>query len=521
VRKQLFYLTNLELTAFTWQESRLSQVGSFDNDAPGWQRFGEYLADAQTTPSYFVVDLIEEDFQRDTLPHVLGKARRTLLERRLAQLYRDTPFRRAALQGRETEGRKDDRYLFSALTNAELPKPWLEAMLKQAVPLVGIYSLASLSQLLFDKLKLDRRPTLLVSHQSSGLRQSYFHEGYLRFSRLTPLFDHAADRLAETFTSEIAKTRQFLASTRLLARGDQIQIVILANAENLAVLQDGLEDRPDVTHRLIDIEEGQQLLGLGQFDYTRDCNPLYLALLASSRIASHYPLRDQKHFYQLLQIRMALYRLSAAVVLAAVTWASIDIWDILALRRQADELETGAVVAENRYRAVVNNTPATLVSAHNMKSVVELERMIDENVPSPTSQIAAISKALDILPQIKINKLQWQAMETARLVSPVDPNTPPPPSGESPPSAALVGVPDKTSQIVLLEGEIQPFKDDYRGAIDSVNQLAAELSKNKQLRAEVTQQPLDTRPSVRLQNSAGEEKTELKAQFAMKLTWKP
>ncbi|MES2934255.1 MAG: hypothetical protein V4805_12305 [Pseudomonadota bacterium] len=519
--KQLFYLTNHELTAYIWQKADLLRVDSFENDTAGWQRFADYLAEAQMAPSYFLVDLIEEDFQRDTVPHVRGKTRRLLIDRRLAQLYRDTPFRHAALQGRDHEGRKDDRYLFSALTNAELPKPWLEALLKHAVPLVGIYSLASLSQVLFEKLKLNTMPTLLVSHQSSGLRQSYFHEGYLRFSRLTPLADHAADLLAESFKSETAKTRQFLASMRLLGRGDQVQIVVLASADNLAVLQVGLDDTPDVTHTLIEIEEAQQLLGLGQFDCTTDCSPLYLALLAGSRIRTHYPLRDQKHFYQLLQTRIALYALSGVVAVVAAIWATIDVLNTFELRRQAAQLELEAVATEYRFQTIVKNMPATLVTPHNMKAVVDLERMIATNVPSPTVQFATISNALDSLPQIKITRLQWEAVETASLLTPADENVPLPPPGETPPSAALVGVPDKTSQIVLLEGEIEPFKQDYREAIESVNKLVESLNKNKQLHAEITKPPLDTRPSVKLENSAGEERKELKAQFALKLVWKP
>ncbi len=523
MRKQLFYLTNQQLSAYTWQGTLLSHAASFDNDDTGRALFGAYLAQAPSGPSSLVVDVIEEDFQRDTAPHVSGSARLALVERKLTTLYRDTQFRHAALQGREKEGRKDDRYLFNALTKPELPKSWLAVMQAHAVPLVGVYSLASLSQLVFDKLKLDDGPVLLVSHQSSGLRQSFFHEGALRFSRLTPLFDHAPERLAEAFRVETNKTRQFMASTRLLARGAQVKVVLLANAANLEALAPDLVDTPDVSYRAIALEQAAAQLRIGKFDGGGVADGLYLALLAGARVPSHFPLRDQRHFYQLLKTRMALYALSGAVALGAVVWTALDLLTIAELRSEATRLDQEAVTTEARYQSVIKGMPATVVSPHNMKSVVDLESMIDRNVPLPNVQMAALSSVLNNLPEIRINKLNWQALEAATLEVPVDPAAPPPvPVLEDfPPVPGMLGIPAKTAQILLVEGEIAPFKGDYRAAINSVAQLTAQLNRFAGVRAEVLTQPLDTRPTVKLDNVAGEVNSTAQALFVVKVTWKP
>ena len=524
VRKQLFYLTNDELTVYAWQSGLLTRVGRYENAAAGWQGFTDYLELAPPLPSYLLVDVIEEDFQRDTVPHVTGRARAALVERRLAQLYRDTPFRHAEAQGRDKEGRKDARYLFNALTNADLPKPWLAALLKMAVPLAGMYSLASLSQLLFERLKLPAGPVLLVSHQSSGLRQSYFHEGYLRFSRLTPLFDHAPERLVEAFSAETAKTRQFLASTRLLARGEQVQVVLLANSANVDAMQVAAIDNADAVYRLLSLDDTLQTLNLGQFDVDGSCETLYLALLARLRLPSHFPLRDLRHFHQLLRTRATLYGMSAAVALASVAWAASDIFTVFDLRSQALAFEQEAQNAQRRFEQVVGKMPATTVPPHSMKAVVDLEQMIGANVPLPPEQMAELGQALDGLPQLKIVSMKWQALDPASVLAPSDPNAPPPAPplpGELPPEAVLLGVPGRTAQVMLIEGEITPFNKDYRAAIGSVEQLAAILKRNPKLHAEVTRQPIDVRTSVTLESSAGIEDADAKAGFAMKLTWKP
>ncbi len=524
MQKQLFYLTNQELAAYAWQGKALSRVAAFENNEGGRTLFGEYLAQAKVVPSYLLVDVVEEDFQRDSAPHVTGRAREALITRKLAQLYRDTPYRHAELQGRDKGGRKDDRYLFNALTNAELPKAWLAVMLKHAVALAGMYSVPSLSALLFAKLKNGPGPALLVSHQSSGLRQSFFDDGVLRFSRLTPLFDHAPARLAEAFRVETAKTRQFMASTRLLARGAQVTVLVLGSAATLDALGPDMADNADVRYLPLETAEAGRIAGVGAFDVGAGCDPLFLALLANARLDSHFPLRDQRHFYQLLQTRATLHAMAGAVALGALVWAAIDVHTTVGLRSEAVRLDRDAAAIELRYQAVMRDLPRTTVAPHNMKAVVDLEAMIARNVPLPSKQMAVLGALLAGLPQLKIDKLQWEAVEGASVLVEPDPNAAPPepaPQGDFPPPPALLGVPDKTAQVLRVEGEISPFAGDFRAAIEAVNQLAAQLNSDPKVRAEVTVAPIDTRPTVRLQNKTGGPADELKAPFAMKVTWKP
>ena len=520
MRKQLFYLTNQQLSAYTWQGTLLTHGASFDNDDTGSALFGAYLAQTKAAPSSLVIDVIEEDFQRDSAPHVTGRARLALIERKLSTLYRDTQFRHAALQGRDKEGRRDDRYLFNALTKPELPKSWLAVMQTHAVPLVGVYSLASLSQLVFDKLKLGAGPVLLVSHQSSGLRQSFFDEGVLRFSRLTPLFDQAPERLAEAFRVETIKTRQFMASMRLLARGAQVRVVLLASAANIEALAPDLVQTPDVSYQAVALEQAAGQLRTGRFDGSV-ADGLYLGLLAGSRVPSHFPLRDQRHFYQLLKTRMGLYALSGAVALGAVLWTALDLLAIIELRAEEARLDQEAARTDARYQAMIKGMPATLVTPHNMKSVVDLEAMIERNVPLPSEQMAILSSVLNNLPDIRLNKLRWQALEAATLDIALDPAAPPVAVLEDfPPVPGLLGIPAKTAQTLLIDGEIAPFKGDYRAAINRVAQLTSQLNGFVGVRAEVLVQPLDTRPTVKLDNIAGEIDSTAQALFVVRVTWK-
>ena len=111
----------------------------------GAAEFERYLATSGPTPTHLFVDLAEEDFRLDTVPHVGAGDREAILDRKLAQIFRNTPYRHALLQGRETEGRRDDRVLYTAITNPEVLRPWLDMLERLEVPLAGIHSAAVFS----------------------------------------------------------------------------------------------------------------------------------------------------------------------------------------------------------------------------------------------------------------------------------------------------------------------------------------------------------------------------------------
>lgn len=521
--KHLLYLTNNQLTAAIWDNGALSDGQTFDNYASGWQKFSEYLAGYPDVAAFLLTDLIEEDFQRENIPHVLGLARQNLIQRRLANLYRDTPYREASHQGRAKEGRRDDQMLFSALTNAPLLKPWLEELQKQKIAVAGIYSVALLSPLLFKKLDLGKEPALLVTQQSSGLRQSYFQGGYLRFSRLTPETAWSPEAVAEIAESEMAKTRQFLASTRLMARGAAINIVVVADAEIIAHLRPLCPETGGMSYRFIDLNEARQVFGLKKLVDLKLCDRLFLSLLGSKRVASHYATFEQIRFHALSQVRAAFNFLSATTLAGALIWASGDGLDALRatnLARRA-RMETQETLA--RHQATLTSMPITVANPHDMKAAVDLEQMIAKNAPAPIPLLTLISRALDTLPQIKIHELNWQVSETDGA-APDASAAPPPPAaaGEAQPlSASLIGIPAKPFEIVTLEGEVVPFKNDYRTALESVHQMVAELQKDKQLKVEIIKPPLDVRPTVKLASEAGNDEALAKPLFSLKLVWKP
>lgn len=527
-RKQLLYLGNDQLTAYQWEHGALSAGHHFANNPEGWEALSRHLGGPKALPVYLLADLIEEDFQRESLPHVLGRSKKAMVQRRLNQFYRDTPYRQAIHQGREEYGRRDDRLLFSALTNAELLKPWVDAILGQKAPLAGIYSPALLSTMLVKKLGLACDHLLLITHQSGGLRQSYFQGNDLKFSRLTPILDHEPAAVAEVVGRETDKTQQFLNSARLLPRGETLRAVVIDSRERLEALVASRDDTPTLAHRFLDVTEAANMLGLKQTAPIALCDLLFLHLLGSRTPASHYALPEQTRYFTLWQARVALYILSLGVLAGALLSAGSNSLDAIGLYLQGQQLAVEARAEAARHPAIVRSIPPTVASPHNMKAAVVIDQMISSNAPVPAELLKIVSQALDRLPQIQINQLNWRVSQTPDAnAEPQEPQQPPPSpqpaagSAEPAPPAALLGIPGKPYQILVLEGEVTPFRQDYRTAMESVSQLAAELGKQPQLQVRIIRQPLDTRLSSRLEGRASGEDAEAHASFALQLIRRP
>lgn len=521
MRKQLFYLNNNNVTAYTWAKGSLSLVQEFSNDQYGQEAFSAYLAGSEKATAYILVDLIEESFQRDTLPHVTGKARTTLIKRRIGQIYRDTPFRQGLVQGREKTGRKDDQVLFTALTNPVLVKPWVDAIVEKNVPLAGIFSLPLLSPIVFKKFHLASGPLLLVTHQSSGLRQTYLQDGSVIFSRITPLFSLDSTAVADTVTQELAKTRQFLASTRQLPIGAMINIAIIAGDTHLSSLKTVCEDTSTVLYRFISLDEAAQTVDLKSVRGMSTCDQVFLSLLANRAPDKHYALLEQERFYKLWQTRTAIYGLSAATVVGGIVWAGMTALALLDAQQKNREMNAEIRSAEIQYQAIISSMPSTITKPQNMKDTVDIEKMISQNTPEPVALFSTVSQALAGVPEIKINQMQWQLTETGPSPGAGEPPPAPAAATESAPAIGLIGIPKPPYQMLTIEGEIDPFKNDYRSALDSVHRFVTALTNNKQLTVEVIKAPLDIRPSVKLNGNEGTDGNKPEASFIMKLMWTP
>ena len=144
--KRIFYFSGHRLTVFHWQRKTLAGACSFESTEEGFRKFKQYLDNSAKTPTSLLLDVIEEDFRKDIIPHVYGKDRKSVISRLMDRHYRSSRhYTYYEIQGRQRSGRKDDEILLAAITNPEMVRTWVRIIEECDVPLSAVLSVSLMS----------------------------------------------------------------------------------------------------------------------------------------------------------------------------------------------------------------------------------------------------------------------------------------------------------------------------------------------------------------------------------------
>jgi hypothetical protein len=542
--KKILYLSDVRLTAWQWLGGKLTHAGDFAADPEGLTRFGDYLAKSPNEPIHVLVDVIEEDFRNETIPHLLGKNRQALISRKLNQLFRTTTYRQASLQGRDAGGRHDDKLLLTGLTNEDLLKPWVERITNAKLPLAGVYSLPLLTQVLAKKLGLDAPHQLIITRQgSSGLRQSYFQEGHIKFSRLTLLSTEDVASMQGTVGRECLRTQQYLNSLRLLPRDQPLDIAV-CGARYLLQLQPESMNAPLLRYQVLSLDDIFVRLGLKIPAGELTSELLYLHLLGRFPPPQHYAPQSQLWYNQLRLLRAGILAATATTLAISAYLVAINFNEAFDDYNQGEKLAREARGLQTQYQAVKSTFPPTPAPPEDMKGAVGLVEAVTRINVMPEPLLGLVSRALEASPTVQLNQIKWSVSDKPSEESSSGqqsmPGQPSPPGQQPPLSQQASSMPPtpnampgengsaapgitigmgKPNQIVVLNGEIKPYTD-YRSALDSVNRFVEALKKNLSLQVTPLDKPIDIGSAASQKGSAGKKEPD-KAAFSVKLTFVP
>ncbi|HZV99679.1 MAG TPA: hypothetical protein VFF74_11875, partial [Methylophilaceae bacterium] len=321
--KIILYATHTMVIAGIWRMGKLKSYLVFQHHEQGLEDFRQFLEHHRNTKIYLIADAVEEDFRLETLPHVVGKARHEMVDRKLNQLYRGTHYRAAHFINREKEKRKDDRYLFTALNNADFLQPWIDHIAEQQAPLAGIYLLPMISQAMIRRLKLMAPNILLSERLNSGLRQTYLHNGRLRMSRLAPIPEATKNQLGYFYLVETEKTKLYLISQRYITRDTTLSMVLPALDESSEQICRGIEQEHGLECNTIDLRAFAKSQHLDPKLLETNPELMHMHLLAHGAMPDNLaPANLTKHF-QIVFLRQWINVTSAAVVVGGLLLTAV------------------------------------------------------------------------------------------------------------------------------------------------------------------------------------------------------
>jgi hypothetical protein len=490
----LLFLSSDRLHAQLMAGGSIAMQYEFPDSPDGHNAFS-VLLQSVTCPAYLLVDLIEEDFRQETVPHLIGGKRRALLQRKFEQFYRATPFRQATLLQRQRGGRRDDDMLFSALTNPALIMPWLDIIMARSTPLAGIYSVPQISAPLVKDHPSDH--LLLISWEKySGLRQTYFSDHRLQISRLTPI---SADlTFQQAVVAELGRTYQYLKSLSLLPSGQMLDVRLLGHSRDLTELQLELPRDADMRYEFVDLADVGRQLGIDYDFADSDASQVFLHQLLAEPPKANYANAVHTRYNTLWQLRNVLNWTSAALLLGSLLFAAADIWQSHGDADEAASLNIQTQRIEEEARQITLTFHATRTPASEMKAAVSVMRKLDQRSRMPGDVLHPISSMLDRYPQIELDDLAWRM----NAAEPGMENTP-------------AEIPSGT---ITLNGRLAGFSNNYRAALDYLENFRRDLSA-RGYQVTVLRRPLDVSPngSIADQRESGPEALG----FSLKLLWRP
>lgn len=372
--------------------------------------------------SLFVVlaDLVEEDFQLETIPYVVGPTRRQLLARKFEQRYRNMPYRACSSLGREENSapdsrRRDELVLFMALTNGQTLNPWLEIMHAARNQVRGVYSLAVASSWLGAHFDLAGRGVLAVTLNRAGLRQVYLEGGQPRFARLAAFDVDNMTSAGARIATEIARTQQYLATLRWLRRdAGPLPVVLVCPPGVRAAWRAACVNTDRLEFEFTDLAmlaAPRTKSGLGALSDTGSDNLYADSLWASGALntlpkINFAPTWAGEH-YALWRWRAAITAAGAATCAAGIATGAVLFGQAKTIDFQADRHMADMGRANSQYQQVAKSFPQTLTTPEHLKSaVLALDPWVIRPL-TPEPILIQISQALIHAPAFALDKIEW------------------------------------------------------------------------------------------------------------------
>lgn len=515
--KRLFYFTGYRLSVLHWKGKQLIGTSSFEPTEKGLEKFRAYLSQTEKVSGKFLVDVIEEDFRNETVPHVGGRDRKAVINRLLDRFYRSSKqYSYSEVISREKDGRKDDIVLLGAMTNPQLIQPWITILEECEVPLSGIWTLPLISRGLLKTIKASTGVVLLVSQQvNSNVRQTLFRDGKLLSSRQSIINQDINDisGIGELAAPEVSRTISFLRAQGLVGADEVIDLHILGSDSQLISLQQSFKTGEQQTVSIHPVAEIQNKLGLkGVSDKFSDS--IFAWLCADQKLAvSHYGRAEQFNRYHNKLAATTLYVASVLVLITAILLTEANLSDSIEYEKSTVLLKQEEKNYKELYSKKFEDFEEVFQNAGVMNSAVDLAGQIKRN--SATSPLDFLIGLSNILNQggsrdIHIDKIEWLAVNIDEKKKKVQ-------------KANFTGKPSVKHSAVVT-GRIDIPENNYRASVDRIQTIIDTLGASSRIeKVEALKMPVDLRSESKFSTESGVDISQRRAAettgiFSLKIT---
>jgi hypothetical protein len=501
--KLVLYFTAAGHALYRPAAGALELEARFAADEAGLAAFRTHLQGRRGALVTVLADLTGEDFHEDQIPYLRGNDRRTVIERRLAQRYRDTRLAAAISLGNVSDERRSERLLLASFTNTQQFTAWLDALAESGARLSGVYSVPLLAPALAARLGVKGGRAFVVTVNGTGLRQCYVDEGRLRFARLERAPGLEAETLAAFARAETLRLVQYLSTLRTLPReGPPVQVVVVAPTGQRAAFERALVSDTRLSFLTLDLAEAARRTGVKRLPADGAGEHLFLQLALRNPPREQFARGEDRRGYFLWQLQRGLGYAAVAAFAACALYAGALWAGIVGTRGQVEAQRAEAERATQEYQRITASFPVTQTSTDNLRAtVVEFTRIASASA-SPEPALAYLSQVMDKFPQMDLDSVTWYVGKpggapdapAAAAATPKGPGA----------SAVKPAAPADVMQVLEVSGRVNAIRrSDYRAITGEVQRFAAALRGDPAWTLLRTQLPFDVTPEGTLTGDIG------------------
>src|SRR5688572_27234908 len=318
--RHLLYFTAEDHHLYTAAGGKLELAGRFSGDDLGVTEFREFLRGRRGALFALLADLAGEDFHEEQVPWLRGSDRAAVVQRRLAQRYRDTRLVAALSLGAvRTPQRRNEKLLLTSFTNTQQFAPWLDALEEAGARLAGVYSVPLLAPALAARLAPRVTRALVVTADRAGLRQCFVEGGKLRFARLERTVEMVPQALAAFVRSETLRLTQYLTTLRALPRdGGPLHALVVAPPGERALFEQVLVSDARVAFKHVYRAYVHHPVGMRAVPDGIGAEALYLQLAARKPPREQFASSADRRNYFVWQLQRGIVTAGAAVLAGGV-----------------------------------------------------------------------------------------------------------------------------------------------------------------------------------------------------------
>ena len=303
---------------------------------------------------------------------------------------------------------------------------------------------------------------------------------------------------------------------------EHLSVLIVDRNDTLTELAQAIaRDNPNIECRRLGRAEIVSTVAIGATALDSSSDALYMHLLGLRTSDNNIAPAAVTLGYRQHQIRRGIFALAGITAFAAAAWCAITLFQIFDTRGDIDNARRQTADLQRQYQEVTRQFPAAPTTAENLRRAVEISHKIGATTRTPELTMDLLSQTLDQHPLIVMKSFGWK-YDTTEIDTSHDSSQA---NTAAPQNTPLPGAPrgGKRKESAIVEGEVRPFRGDYREAIDAINRFAETLSKQPNVaEVKVAKLPLNINPTLTLTGNTSENRDQAgTAAFTIILIMKP